>query len=133
MTSPDLLPADLHPAPGALHDEVAAALVAETATVLSVPTIAKENSFILHAPLELMARVGLLPLVAPGRRTDALGRIESLRDQYRAMGDPVAVPPAVADADAPIPVVTETDDVPVVADEAVVAEPHFGVGRKPAG
>lgn len=101
MTSPDLLPADLHPAPGALHDEVAAALVAETATVLSVPTIAKENSFILHAPLELMARVGLLPLVAPGRRTGALGRIESLRDQYRAMGDPVAVPPAVADAGAP--------------------------------
>ena len=90
-------------------------LVARVADAIAVPKAAPADSFVLHAPLELMARVGLLPYVAPGRRDEALGMIEWLGDQYRAAGDPVEPPlvvelgdPAIS-ADALATAITDGD------------------------
>ena len=62
------------------------------AAVIAVPKAADPNSFVLHAPLELLARVGLVPLVSPARRDEAIGMIEWLAAQYAAAGDPVDLP-----------------------------------------
>lgn len=71
---------------------VARAVVARAAAVVAVPKAAPADSFVLHAPLELVARVGLLPFVAADRRADALGMIDWLRERYDAAGEPVAEP-----------------------------------------
>jgi hypothetical protein len=63
-------------------------VIARAVAVVSVPKAAPANSFVLHAPLELLARIGLLPHVAPVRRAAAVGMIEWLADQYAAAGDP---------------------------------------------
>ena len=47
-------------------------LLTTPADALSVPKAATADSFVLHAPLELMARVGLLPFVRADRRDDAI-------------------------------------------------------------
>jgi hypothetical protein len=70
-------------------------LIARVADTIAVPKAAPADSFVLHAPLELMARVGLLPFVAPERRADAMAMIEWLGDQYADAGDPVEPPRAV--------------------------------------
>lgn len=62
------------------------------AAVIAVPKAADPDSFVLHAPLELLARVGLVPLVSPARRDEAIGMIEWLAEQYAAAGDPVELP-----------------------------------------
>lgn len=62
------------------------------AAVIAVPKAAPPDSFVLHAPLELLARVGLVPLVEPSRRDDAIGMIEWLAEEYTAAGDPVDLP-----------------------------------------
>ena len=51
-----------------------------------------KGSFVLHAPLELMARAALLPYVAPAARDAARGRIGALGAAYEASGPPVAEP-----------------------------------------
>ena len=61
-------------------------IVTDVARVLSVPRQAPADSFVLHAPLELMARVGLLPLVHPDARPDAVARIGTLGELYEATG-----------------------------------------------
>ena len=48
----------------------------------------------LHAPLELAARVALLPSVHPAAREAARLRIFAVADQYEAFGPPVATPTA---------------------------------------
>jgi len=67
-----------------VHDTIARA-----AAAIAVPKATAADSFILHAPLELMARVGLLPFVPAERRADALAMIDRLRVEYEAAGDPV--------------------------------------------
>lgn len=69
--------------------------VALAAAVIAVPKAVTANSFVLHSPLELMARVGLLPSVAPGRLDEAIGMIDGLAARYAAAGDPVTVPAPV--------------------------------------
>lgn len=51
-----------------------------------------DNSFTLHAALELLARVDLLPLVDDALRPAARARLVSLADQFAASGDPVPEP-----------------------------------------
>ena len=63
--------------------------------VVSVPKVAPANSFILHAPLELLARALLLPRVRPSARSLAGARIEWVAEQYAKAGDPVTDPAAV--------------------------------------
>lgn len=71
-------------------------LIGAASAALSVPKAAPADSFVLHAPLELMARVQLLAFVPPDRGDAALAMIEWLVEQYEAAGDPVAVPPPLA-------------------------------------
>jgi hypothetical protein len=59
---------------------------------LSVPKADPANSFVLHAPLELMARAALLPLVNDAHRDEARLRIVALTDEYLAAG-PAVEPP----------------------------------------
>src|SRR5215217_3421143 len=50
-------------------------LAAEVAEVVAVPKEAPADSFVLHAPLELLGRVGLLPAVRPDAREGARQRL----------------------------------------------------------
>lgn len=70
-------------------------LLTTPADELSVPKADPADSFVLHAPLELMARVGLLPFVEPARRDDAVAMIDALGRQYADAGAAVPEPPAV--------------------------------------
>jgi hypothetical protein len=70
-------------------------LVEAVASVIGVPRdryTAGEDSFVLHAPLELLARAALLPYVAPDARTGARRRIVAIAARYEAAGPPVGVP-----------------------------------------
>src|SRR5215213_4101368 len=64
-------------------------LAAEVAEVVSVPKEAPADSFVLHAPLELLARVGLLGAVRPDAREGARQRLVWLAASYAAAGPPV--------------------------------------------
>src|SRR4051794_23874369 len=74
------------------HDR---SLIAAVGEIIATPRHAPANSFVLHAPLELLGRAGLLPLVRPGDRAAALDQIRALGDKYEAAGDPVTDPAPV--------------------------------------
>jgi hypothetical protein len=69
-------------------------LAAEVAEVVAVPKEAPADSFVLHAPLELLARVGLLRAVRPDARERARQRLVWLAASYAAAGPPVERTPA---------------------------------------
>ena len=69
-------------------------LAARVARAVAVPRVDPADSFVLHAPLELAARVALLPSVLPEAREAARLRIFAVADQYEAFGPPVATPAA---------------------------------------
>ena len=69
-------------------------LVAAAADVVQVPRAEPANSFVLHAPLELVARTALLPRVAPERRAEARQRIRELASNYDATSPALPPPPA---------------------------------------
>jgi hypothetical protein len=74
-----------------------AALAERAAAMLAVPraaVIGDRFSFVLHAPLELLARIALLPLVSPAKRPLARRRIALLAEGYEESGPPL--PPARA-------------------------------------
>ncbi len=83
---------------GALVELVAGAVVR--------PKQAAADSFVLHAPLELLARSALLPLVEPASRLRARQRLVWLGATYQAAGDEVADVEA-ADPDASPDAATE--------------------------
>ena len=64
-------------------------LAAAVGEVVAVPKEAPADSFVLHAPLELLARVGLLPAVRPEAREAARQRLVWLAASYAAAGPPV--------------------------------------------
>jgi hypothetical protein len=66
------------------------------AATLSVPKAAPANSFVLHAPLELMARTQLLRYAPPNALDAAMDRIEWLGKEYAAAGESVAPPEFIA-------------------------------------
>jgi hypothetical protein len=74
------------------------ALVAAAGAVIATPRAAPANSFVLHAPLELLARAGLLTLVELSSRQRARVRIAGLAARFAAAGDPVdpVDPPSLA-------------------------------------
>jgi hypothetical protein len=74
-------------------------VIASAVDALRAPRRDPADSFVLHASLELMARVGLLELVDPADRTPALARIAELEAEFVAAGDPVDEPAAVDHAD----------------------------------
>ncbi len=67
-----------------------AALVARCAAVVDRPKQAPPDSFVLHAPLELMARAALLGRVAPAARRLARQRLVWFAATYAAAGPAVA-------------------------------------------
>lgn len=67
------------------------ALVGAAAAVVDRPKAAPPDSFVLHAPLELMARAGLLARVAPEDRSAARRRLAWFAATYAAAGPSVEV------------------------------------------
>ncbi len=64
--------------------------------IVGVPKEGPADSFVLHAPLELMARAALLPNVAAGKRDQARARIVWLALKYKATGPSVSPPAPVS-------------------------------------
>jgi hypothetical protein len=62
-------------------------LVDAVAECLARPKRAPADSFVLHAPLELLARTALLPHLRPAARAEARARLVWLGDSYAAAGD----------------------------------------------
>ena len=79
-----------------IETQVPDALFDEAAAALSLPRDAPADSFALHAPLELMARVGLLPHVASEARGAARDRIAGLAEKFRSDARGAAVPSGAA-------------------------------------
>lgn len=73
-----------------------AQLTDAVAEQLTPPKADGVDSFTLHAPLELLARTALLPLVEPSGRDAARDRLAWLGDAYAAAGDGVPEPGARA-------------------------------------
>ena len=67
---------------------------------VAVPREAPADSFVLHAPLELMARAVLLGLVPAELHHSARLRIAWLVDRFEAAGDPVEAPDRIDPPDA---------------------------------
>jgi len=76
-----------------------AELVAECAAVIDVPKAVPANSFMLHAPLELLARAILLDRVPPRSRSAARARLRWLADTYAAAGPSIDPLPPATDLD----------------------------------
>lgn len=62
------------------------------ALVVCRPKVARASSFVLHAPLELLARAALLPMVEPAAREAARQRLLWLGAAYREAGEEVPDP-----------------------------------------
>jgi HAMP domain-containing protein len=67
-------------------------VVRTSAATVSQPRVDEADSFVLHAPLELAARLALLPWVDHGARPRALDRIADVGHQFAASGPNVEPP-----------------------------------------
>ncbi len=75
-------------------------VIARTAEVVAIPRRDPADSFVLHAPLEIVARAGLLPYVAPDARPEARRRIAEIGTRFTAFGPPTeAIAPAEFNTD----------------------------------
>lgn len=72
-------------------------LVASVGSALASPKAAPADSFVLHAPLELLARTCLLSRVEPDARETARRRIAWLGLKYAAAGDELPAPARISD------------------------------------
>src|SRR3954469_21821588 len=83
------------------HDVTAtdADLIASCAAVIDVPKAAPPDSFLLHAPLELLARAILLDRVPSEVRPLARERLQWLADKYAAAGPGMDPAPSATDLD----------------------------------
>jgi hypothetical protein len=97
-------------------------LVERAARVIGVPrreVVAGRSSFVLHAPLELLARAALLPHVLPQHRDLARQRILALVEGYEASGPPLDAPQtppfqSTTDAAAALSAAVDAGDLPDV-------------------
>ncbi len=64
-------------------------LLSWAASLVGVPKVEPADSFVLHAPLELMARAILLPLVRPDCRQRAKERLVGMVDDFGQAGERV--------------------------------------------
>lgn len=109
-------------APPRVETGDAEALDAAAATI-AVPHVEPADSFVLHAPLELLARAGLLTMVSPAGRGAVLDRMHDVAAGYRAWGTPLErrpnhSPAIEADAAAVLQDATATGDSDA-ADDAI--------------
>lgn len=90
-----------HPEPGDAWDRSPLAgrsdarLVAAVVAAITPPKVAAPSSFVLHAPLELLARAALLPQVAPEARGRARRQIAAVAVRYAHAGTEADVPDGV--------------------------------------
>jgi hypothetical protein len=63
-----------------------AALIDAATQIIAIPKIAKPSSFVLHAPLELLARAQLLRHVSPDTRAPARRQIAAVAVRYAHAG-----------------------------------------------
>lgn len=70
-----------------------ATLVDLAAEVIGRPKLADPTSFVLHAPLELLARTALLPHTTPALREAARMRVAWVAASYDASGEATPLPP----------------------------------------
>ena len=63
-----------------------AMLIQSVAADITSHKIQVSSSFVLHAPLELLARAWLLPYVSPDKRDDARRRIAEIAARYAGEG-----------------------------------------------
>ncbi|MDW3218152.1 MAG: hypothetical protein R8F63_06020 [Acidimicrobiales bacterium] len=73
-------------------------LIRAVSEVLSVDRTL-DNSFVLHSPLELLARADLLKRVSPAARDGARARLVSLAEIHHGSGDPIPLPEMPGDGD----------------------------------
>jgi hypothetical protein len=78
----------------ATRDPSDARLVAQVGERLTVPRSEPAGSFVLHAPLELVARAALLPFVDPAQREQARRQITAIATEFEDSGPPVSEPAA---------------------------------------
>lgn len=71
-------------------------LYRQSAAVVSVPPATGQTSFTLHAPLEIIARYGLLPLVDPRQRSLARLQMATSAAAFGAGVKPTPLPDAVS-------------------------------------
>lgn len=69
------------------------AFLEAVARVVARPRRDAPDSFVLHAPLELLARAALLPRVSPERRHDARRQMASIAARFDAFGPAMDVEP----------------------------------------
>ena len=70
-------------------------LIDRAISVVSVPRVEPADSFVLHAPLNLMARIGLLDIVPSEAVAGAEAEIESTVKRYEESGRGVGDPPVL--------------------------------------
>lgn len=70
-----------------------AALGAAVAAAIAAPKRKADSSFLTHAPLELAARLALLPIIDPHARDQARRRIAAIAGDYARAGDEVETLP----------------------------------------
>src|SRR5262245_31863295 len=103
-------------------------LVAAVADVIATPREDPADSFVLHSPLELVARAALLPFVAPEHRATARDQIIAIGTDFEAFGPPVA-PPAADEMDSLAAGVARLVDAVQAGDLAAVDVAARWVGR----
>jgi hypothetical protein len=97
MTKTDQLPLDADDI-GRAYDQAGFDALSDTqlfdlaARAIAVPRQSPANSFVLHAPLELMARRLLLPLVPPSERRSVRERMLWVAAKYQAADMPIEAP-----------------------------------------
>ena len=70
-----------------------ALLIQSVAAAIATPKAEASSSFLLHAPLELLARAWLLPYVSGDKRDNARRRIAEIAVRYAGEGTEVETPP----------------------------------------
>jgi hypothetical protein len=76
-------------------DTTGRTLLARATAAVSVPRAQPADSFVLHAPLNLLARIGLLDYVEPAAVPAAYAAIESTVERYEGSGPAVEPPEPV--------------------------------------
>lgn len=102
----------------------------QAAAVIATPRVEEGDSFILHAPLEVLARVGLLTMATPDARDHIRDRIASVAHTYATWGTPLDRQPdhpetLTADAERILAQALRTGDLDTVDDAITWLAAHL--------
>ncbi len=74
-----------------MHTDTDVDVAESVASSLAMPRSEAPDSFVLHAPLELLARAAVLPHVSPDHRADAHARMRSIAPRFDAFAEPAPI------------------------------------------